>query len=94
MIHTAPNPLGDFTHMCRAPDGNLYGIGAGRIGRIVPGTWQVEEVVAEGGKFLAADQEGRFYFARGSRLFRLALPSGYDESRSATQACGHSVRAT
>ncbi|MFH1267342.1 MAG: hypothetical protein ABIK89_16585, partial [Planctomycetota bacterium] len=75
VTHTAPNPLGDFTHMCRAPDGNLYGIGPGRIGRIVPGTWQVEEVAAEGGKFLATDREGRLYFARGSRLFRLAARS-------------------
>ena len=73
VTHSADNPLGDFTHMCLAPDGNLYGINPSRIGRIVPETWQLDEVAAEGGKFLAADQQGRLYFGRGSRVLRLTM---------------------
>ena len=73
VTHTADNPLADFTHMCPAPDGNLYGINPSRIGRIVAETWQVDEVAAEGGTFLAADQEGRLYFGRGSHVLRLSL---------------------
>ena len=73
VTYTAQNPLGDFSHMCRTPDGNLYGINASRIGRIVPGTWQIEPVAAEGGLFLAADQKGRLYFARGSHVLRVTL---------------------
>ena len=73
VTHTAQNPLGDFTHMCVAPDGKLYGINPSRIGRIVAGSWQVEPVAAEGGKFLAPDREGRLYFGRGSRVLRLCV---------------------
>ncbi len=75
LTHTAENPLGDFTHMCLAPDGNLYGINGRRVGRIVPGTWQVEQIASEGGKFLAADRKNRLYFGRGSRVLRLTLDS-------------------
>jgi len=72
ITHTAENPLGDFTHMCVAPDGALYGINAKHIGRIVPGSWEVQEVAPEGGKFLAAGQDRRLYFGRGSRVLRMA----------------------
>jgi hypothetical protein len=85
VTHTAPNSLGDFTHMCVAPDGKLYGINPSRIGRIVPGSWRVESVAAEGGKFLAADRAGRLYFGRGSRVLRLspreALRGGQETNR-------------
>jgi hypothetical protein len=71
VTHATENPLGDFSHMCRAPDGNLYGINKGCIGRIAPETWQVDEVVPQGGQFLAADARSRLYFGRGSHVFRV-----------------------
>jgi len=71
LIHTADNPLGNFSHMCLAPDGNLYGINGSRIGRITPESWQVDEVAAPGGKFLAADKSGSVYFGRGSHVLRV-----------------------
>lgn len=74
VTHTSENPLGDFSHMCVTPNGSTYGINPKHIGRIVPTTWQVEQIGMGGGKFLASDQQGRLYFARGSHLLRL-LPS-------------------
>ena len=73
ITHTAENPLGDFTDMCVAPDGALYGINAKHIGRVVPASWEVQEVAPEGGEFLAAGQDGRLYFGRGSHVLRLSL---------------------
>jgi len=73
VTHAAENPLGDFSHMCLAPDGNLYGINKNRIGRIVPGSWQIDQIAPEGGQFLAPDPQGRVYFARGSHVLRVTL---------------------
>ena len=73
VTHTADNPLGNFTHICTGPDGSIHGINASRIGRIVPGNWQVEQVAAEGGKFLANGGTGHLYFGRGSHVLRLGL---------------------
>jgi hypothetical protein len=73
ITHTAENPLGDFTDMCVAPDGALYGINAKHIGRVVVGSWEVQGVAPEGGEFLAAGQDGRLYFGRGSHVLRLSL---------------------
>jgi outer membrane protein assembly factor BamB len=98
VTYTAANPLGDFTHMCRAPDGTLYGINPTRIGRIVPGSWQVEQVAAEGGKLLAADPQGRLYFGRGSRVLRLSMPEtesgGHQTSRHLHRASFPLARGT
>ena len=85
VTHTADNPLGDFSHMCRAPDGNLYGINASRFGRIVSGSWQIEQIAAEGGQFLAADPQGRFYFGRGSRVLRLSLEHAQEPNATPEQ---------
>jgi hypothetical protein len=74
VTHACDNPLGDFTHMCVALEGLVYGINSKLIGRIVPATWQVEQIAASGGKFLASDHDGRLYFARGSHLLRLLPP--------------------
>ncbi len=74
LTHTAENPLGDFTHMCVVPGRGLFGINSRRIGRISPENWHVEQVAAEGGKFLAADRTGRLYFGHGSHVLRLNLP--------------------
>jgi streptogramin lyase len=68
-----PCRVGDFTHMCTAPDGNSYGINASRIARITPGNWQVTELAAPGGQFLAADAESNLYLARGAEVYRLRL---------------------
>ena len=77
LTHTAANPLGDFSHLTRTPEGGLFGINAKWIGRILPdgqpAGQEVRQVAAEGGKFLAADGQGRLYFGRGSRVFRLTL---------------------
>jgi len=59
--------------MCVAPDGNCYGINARHIARITPGTWQVTQLAAQGGEFLAADADSNLYFARGPEVFRLRL---------------------
>jgi sugar lactone lactonase YvrE len=68
-----PCPVGAFSHMCVAPDGNCYGINSGRIARITPGDWRVTELVAQGGALLAADPDSNLYFSRGSEVFRLRL---------------------
>ena len=73
LIHTADNPLGDFTHMCADETGRLFGINARHVARILAGSWQVQPVAAEGGRFLAADRFGQLYFARGSHVHRLRL---------------------
>jgi len=73
VIYRADNPLGNFSHMCIASDGNLYGINTGRIARITPQSWQVDEIATPGGKFLAADKSGSLYFGRGSHVLRLRL---------------------
>ena len=82
VAHTTDNPLGDFSHMACTPDGKVFGINATRVGQIVPDPWQVKQVAAEGGKFLAADGQGHLYFGRGSRVFRLPLG---DDSGSSSQ---------
>jgi hypothetical protein len=80
IIHREACPVGDFTHMCTAPDGNSYGINAAHIARITPGNWprtslargwQVTELAAQGGQFLAADAQSNLYFSRGAEVFRL-----------------------
>jgi streptogramin lyase len=73
IVHNAPCSVGDFTHMCAAPDGNIYGINAKHIARIAPKNRQVTELVAEGGTLLAADAESNLYFARGAQVFRLRM---------------------
>ncbi|MCZ7539201.1 MAG: hypothetical protein M5U29_04640 [Anaerolineae bacterium] len=54
-------------------EGAIFGINASRIGQIVPGSWQVRQVAAEGGRLLATDGQGRLYCGRGTRVFRLTL---------------------
>lgn len=71
VILEKPIPRGNFSFMCTAPDGSSYGINASHIARIAPGTWEVTELLAEGGRFLTADAESNLYFARGAQVFRL-----------------------
>ena len=73
VIHSQPCPVGDFTHICTAPDGNSYGINASHIARITPGDWEVTELAAPGGTFLAADAASNLYFGRGAVVWRLRL---------------------
>jgi len=66
-----PCPAGGLTEMTRLPDGKVAGINGKAIVEIDPETWEVITIAKEGGQFLACDQEGRLYFARGAGLFRL-----------------------
>ena len=73
IVREFANPLGGFSHLCRHPDGCVYGINRGHIGRIRPGQAVVEQVFDGGGKHLAVDGQGRLYFARDAEIFRLTL---------------------
>jgi hypothetical protein len=81
VVRTVENPLGDFTHLCRSPDGNLYGIHGGRSGRIARGSWHTHDGAGAGGKFLRAVAAARLYFARESRVFRIVPPKAADRWR-------------
>ena len=66
------SPVGGLGEMTRMTDGKVCGINNKAIIEIDPTTWKVEQIAEEGGSFLASDKQGRLYFARGSRLFRMS----------------------
>ncbi len=70
----APNPAGDFSHMCSGPNGTVYGVNDGHVARVGADGASVEILAEEGGKYIATDKVGRVYFARKSHLFRCTPP--------------------
>lgn len=65
------NPIGGLAEMTRLPDGAVAGINGKGIVRIEGETGRVTQLSTRGGSVIAADKQGRLYFASGATLLRL-----------------------
>ena len=65
-----PSPVDGLDFLALSDEERMYGINGGVIVEIDVEHGEVRQLASEGGKFLAVDQSGRLYFARGSALFR------------------------
>lgn len=68
---TFPAPIGRMDCMALGPDGHVYGINSDGIAEIGPEARTARRISSEGGHLIAADLQGRIYFARGAALYRL-----------------------
>lgn len=65
--------VGDINTIILGSDGNIYGIGSVVFRLNSQKKWAVELLCKKGGKFLAEDRVGNFYFARVGTIFRLTI---------------------